>query len=65
MFELILQLVLQLVFAFVFYIVPIGLILRKSGRSPFIALIAFVPIIGLLFVLRELAVGPWPAKGEV
>lgn len=51
-------------FAVVFcaILLPLALIARRTGRSPFLAAWALVPVIGLILVLRTLAYGRWPAE---
>ncbi|WP_368414549.1 hypothetical protein [Falsiroseomonas sp.] len=52
--------VFELLLALVFYVLPLALIARKAGRSPWLALLAIIPVIGIIVLLRELAVGAWP-----
>lgn len=40
-------------------LIPLFLIYRKAGFSPFWALLVFIPL-GLLFIFVQLAFMPWP-----
>lgn len=40
---------------------PLWQIFGRAGFRPYLSLLVFVPILGVLFVLFWLAVVPWPA----
>ncbi len=39
---------------------PLIRIFRRVGRSPYLALLVFVPVIGLVLVILALGFGRWP-----
>ena len=39
---------------------PLIRIFRRTGLSPWLALLVFVPVIGLLLVILVLGLGRWP-----
>ena len=52
-----------IVFA-LFFFVPLWKIFGKTGHSPWLALLPFVPIVGGIVCLIILAIGRWPAVDD-
>lgn len=51
----------ELLVLFFGLLLPLALIFGKAGRSPWLAALVLIPVVGILIALRMLAYGRWPA----
>jgi hypothetical protein len=42
------------------WVIPMWMVLKRTGKIPAIALVGFVPLVGPLVVLFVIAYGRWP-----
>lgn len=56
--------IITLAFSGIIFVYPLWKIYERVGLKPYYALLALLPLIGLLLALLPLATLAWPAYGE-
>jgi len=53
-----------LIIGTIIFLVPVWVIFKKAGYSPFLSLLGVVPLFGMLVQMIILAFGSWPVLKE-